>query len=401
MADADISDGGRHLMSAWQVLDTTERIKLAFQAGAAATTPWWAHALKAVGEFASVGGAILGLVAGILAVLKVTRAGTEEKAKAGQTAASAVETASKAGARHPAMFAGVAVAVLTLGLYTWLTTRSARAEPMTTPAAQSGARARRRSSDDAGDTGDAGDAARDDDAPHMVEAFKWLGTHEARGSRSNPDVVAMFRDAGHPNVKNCISTPWCSAYAGACHERTDTPTRRNLMARSWLQWGVDATDSPQRGDVVVIWRGQRDDGLYGHVFFFLRFEGAHVVGIGGNQEDAVTIAKFPRSRILGIRRARPIAKSRIVKASVGQVVTGVATAGGGVTVAATVPEAPAPPVAVQAAEVAKPALERIADALPSGSRAAIYLAVIGGLLTIALGVYQYRRRVADHQEHGT
>ena len=40
----------------------------------------------------------------------------------------------------------------------------------------------------------------------------------------------------------------------------------------------------------------------GHVGFFAGLDGAHVLLLAGNQGDAVTVAPFDRTRVLGVRR---------------------------------------------------------------------------------------------------
>jgi len=79
-----------------------------------------------------------------------------------------------------------------------------------------------------------------------------------------------------------------------------------LTARSYLDWGVpvEVTDA-QQGDIGVIPRGSSS--WQGHVFFIDRIEGAWVWGLGGNQDDAVNIKRYPASKLLGVRRAGNVA----------------------------------------------------------------------------------------------
>jgi uncharacterized protein (TIGR02594 family) len=216
----------------------------------------------------------------------------------------------------------------------------------------------------------------------------------------------MFADAGHPGVKNCIATPWCAAYSGACLERSGIPTRKNLMARSYLQWGASVVGRAERGDVVVIWRGKRDDGITGHVFFYLGENSTHVIGIGGNQGDAVSIAKFPKSKILGIRRARTLSQSGTVRAQTVSAVTGAGAVGLVVYDAATVPALPSggPQAGERIAsgiEAAKPAIEAVASSLPHGTRAAAIAGAVLMAVTVGLAIWTIYRRRADLAEHGT
>ena len=91
---------------------------------------------------------------------------------------------------------------------------------------------------------------------------------------------------------------WCAAFVGACLERAGLATTRSLMARSYLRWGA-ALDELRSGAVAVLSRGT--DPAAGHVGFLIGETAGHVILLGGNQSDAVTVAAFPNSRLLGLR----------------------------------------------------------------------------------------------------
>lgn len=137
-----------------------------------------------------------------------------------------------------------------------------------------------------------------DDPAHLKEAFRNLGLKEGKGAGNNPDVVAFFPEAGHPEVRQ-DSVAWCAAYANAMLKRSGIEGTGQLTARSFLKWGTE-TKSPKRGDIVVIKRGKST--WMGHVFFFLGIVGDRIWGIGGNQSDAVTVASFAITDLLGYRR---------------------------------------------------------------------------------------------------
>ena len=130
-------------------------------------------------------------------------------------------------------------------------------------------------------------------------ARKELGTWEwAKGS--NPRVNAYFDDVGHPALHD--DTAWCAAFVGAMLARAGLPHTGKLTARSYLDWGRPVADEDAReGDLVIFWRGS-PDGWQGHVGFFVRFEGDHVVVVGGNQRNQVSEARYPRGQLLGFRR---------------------------------------------------------------------------------------------------
>ena len=131
----------------------------------------------------------------------------------------------------------------------------------------------------------------------MAEAWRQLGTRERPGGRHNRAILDLFRDVGRRDVTR-DEVPWCAAFVGACLERAGHGGTGSLLARSYLGWG-DALERPRPGAIVVLSRGT-DPGA-GHVGFWLgETDGAHVL-LSGNQRDAVTVARFAKHRLLGVR----------------------------------------------------------------------------------------------------
>ena len=132
-------------------------------------------------------------------------------------------------------------------------------------------------------------------------ARSYIGTTEGAGTADNPIIMEMYASVGHDWVEH-DSVAWCAAFVGHCLERAGIRSTRKLTARSYLDWGVPVeTADAQQGDVGVIPRGSSR--WQGHVFFIDRIEGAWVWGLGGNQDDAVNVKRFPVSKLLGVRRA--------------------------------------------------------------------------------------------------
>lgn len=118
----------------------------------------------------------------------------------------------------------------------------------------------------------------------------------------NPKVVAYFKDAGHPEVKN-DETAWCAAFVGAMLHRSGLPKTGALNARSYLEWGeaVDRKDA-REGDIVVFERG--NSSWQGHVGFFVKDNGDTITVLGGNQSNAVNRRAYVSAKLLGIRRLK-------------------------------------------------------------------------------------------------
>lgn len=137
-----------------------------------------------------------------------------------------------------------------------------------------------------------------------AEPFPWLaiaraelGTREVAGAGDNPRIVAYLKSTTLPAPANANDeTAWCSAFANWCVEQADYAGTDSAWARSWLHWGK-ATTTPQPGCITVFSR----DTNSGHVAFFLEETATHVKVLGGNQGNAVSIAQYPKSRLLGYR----------------------------------------------------------------------------------------------------
>lgn len=139
-------------------------------------------------------------------------------------------------------------------------------------------------------------------------AQRFIGIKETAGATSTPMVLAMLRlDASWVEDDQ---TAWCSAFVNFVCFILGVARSRSLAARSWLLVGqsIPLTDARVGGDVVVLSRGSgKQPGADvitapGHVGFYAGQDATNVLLLAGNQGDAVSIAPFPKSRILGIRR---------------------------------------------------------------------------------------------------
>lgn len=131
----------------------------------------------------------------------------------------------------------------------------------------------------------------------LSAARRHLGLAEWPGRRHNPSVVSFFAKAGFAGIKD-DETPWCAAFINAVLADCDLPTTGKLTARSFLNWGVQC-DQADTGAIAVFRRGQSS--WQGHVGFVVGQDRTHITLLGGNQSDAVTIARFPRAKLLGFR----------------------------------------------------------------------------------------------------
>ena len=142
-------------------------------------------------------------------------------------------------------------------------------------------------------------------------AARFLGLHETTGPKATPAILAML-DLDDESIQD-DATPWCSAFVNFVAWELGLPRSKSLAARSWLPVGriVQEGEAAVGFDVVVLTRngGPLDPTVLdapGHVGFFGGLRGPagarQVCLLGGNQGDAVTLAWFPASQVLGYRR---------------------------------------------------------------------------------------------------
>lgn len=139
-------------------------------------------------------------------------------------------------------------------------------------------------------------------------AQRFVGVHETAGVADNPTIVSMLR-LDDPLVEH-DEVPWCSAFVNFVAWLLRLPRSKSLRARSWLQVGVPIliADARPGFDVVVLKRGADaqpgpwDTKGPGHVGFFAGLDADAVLVLGGNQDDSVSIERFPTARVLGVRR---------------------------------------------------------------------------------------------------
>jgi uncharacterized protein (TIGR02594 family) len=90
-------------------------------------------------------------------------------------------------------------------------------------------------------------------------------------------------------------TAWCAGFANWVLKKVGLKGTNSLMAKSFMN--LRRIPEPILGCFVVYDRPPNPTS--GHVNIFLRDLGDHIEGVGGNQSDAVTIAKYPKSRLRG------------------------------------------------------------------------------------------------------
>lgn len=145
----------------------------------------------------------------------------------------------------------------------------------------------------------------------QTSAFKlastFIGLKEVPGAMSNPLILGMLQ-LDNPWVEN-DETAWCSAFINFISKLAGHPRSKSLAARSNLLIGtaIDLKDAKPEEDIVILSRGDNAPpasvlSAPGHVGFYAGQDDTNVLLLGGNQGDSVNISKFPKSRVLGVRR---------------------------------------------------------------------------------------------------
>ncbi len=133
----------------------------------------------------------------------------------------------------------------------------------------------------------------------LRRARNCLGVRERAGPESAPAIMAWARRLGARALGVAYEgdhVPWCGLFIAQCVEAEGLPTPPlAIRAMSWRGWG-QPLDRAVPGAVLVF---QRPGG--GHVGFYEAEDDAAYHVLGGNQSDAVTIARVAKDRCVAIR----------------------------------------------------------------------------------------------------
>ncbi|HLP67938.1 MAG TPA: peptidoglycan-binding protein [Rhizobium sp.] len=132
-----------------------------------------------------------------------------------------------------------------------------------------------------------------DVAPWLDVAWRMKGLHERRDNAA----LREFLKSDGGTIGDPAKIPWCGDFVQTCIAiaMPDEPLPANPYAAiNWLKFGRE--DQPQRGAILVFWRGS-PDGWEGHVGFYVSEDQTHFHVIGGNQQDSVTVSRIAKARL--------------------------------------------------------------------------------------------------------
>lgn len=132
----------------------------------------------------------------------------------------------------------------------------------------------------------------------LLEALKLLGTKEIAGKENNPVIIAWGKETGMDKIYSNDETPWCGLLMAVVAKRAGKSIPKGAAwAKSWANFGTKVT-SAMLGDVITFSR----PGGGGHVGLYVGEDPSAYHILGGNQSNAVTIARVSKDRKYSITR---------------------------------------------------------------------------------------------------
>lgn len=125
----------------------------------------------------------------------------------------------------------------------------------------------------------------------VAEARKHIGLKEIKGSKHNPTILSWIANLGGWFTDD--ETPWCGTFIAECLRVSGRAYPKHwYRALAYETYGTKLPKAAY-GCIGVM---SRTGG--GHVTFIVgeTEDGRYLVGLGGNQSDAVNLMKFDKSR---------------------------------------------------------------------------------------------------------
>ena len=133
---------------------------------------------------------------------------------------------------------------------------------------------------------------------------KFLGVKEIKGAESNPFILRIIKWI-LPEAKDDSGVAWCAIWVVYVLFKLNVFTindiikhGKKLVSSRYVASLLEATNIPEKGDIVLLWR-ESPESWKGHIAFFQTTFEEFVYLRGGNQNDSVSDARFLKSRVLG------------------------------------------------------------------------------------------------------
>lgn len=135
-------------------------------------------------------------------------------------------------------------------------------------------------------------------------ALAEYGTREVVGKGSSKTIIGWRDELNQAGIKitgySDDDIPWCGLFAAIVTYRRKKiaaeVVKEPLWARNWAKYGHHVSTA-MLGDILVFQRGSG-----GHVGFYIAEDRTAYHVLGGNQSNAVTIARVAKNRCIAVRR---------------------------------------------------------------------------------------------------
>jgi uncharacterized protein (TIGR02594 family) len=146
----------------------------------------------------------------------------------------------------------------------------------------------------------------------MPYARSLIGTREVPGKGNNPTIMGWGKKLGAKILGiayTADAVPWCGLYAAHVMDHAGiTPPPIAIRASEWSKWGRELIN-PRYGCILTF---TRKGG--GHVGFYVGEDATHLHVLGGNQGDAVSVTRIPKTRLSKMRwpHGVPLPKPQVI-----------------------------------------------------------------------------------------
>jgi len=133
----------------------------------------------------------------------------------------------------------------------------------------------------------------------MPYARSLIGIKEVPGAGNNSTIMAWAKRLGAKVLGITYaadSVPWCGLFTAHVMDHCGVvPPKIAVRASEWGTWGRKLL-APRLGCILTFTRAGG-----GHVGFYVGEDATHLHVLGGNQSDAVSIARIAKSRLSEMR----------------------------------------------------------------------------------------------------
>ncbi|MGL5447462.1 MAG: TIGR02594 family protein [Rhabdaerophilum sp.] len=134
--------------------------------------------------------------------------------------------------------------------------------------------------------------------PWLKAAIEEIGQAEVAGAKSNPRIMAYRQFADIKIGGDDSVVPWCAIFINAVLAVVKVKGSGSAMARSFVKHpDFVRLEKPVVGCITVISSSRGP--ASGHVFFYTGENALFLQGLGGNQNDSVSIEMFQKAKLVG------------------------------------------------------------------------------------------------------